>query len=99
MPSPRADIAIRLGSALIPLLLTPVLVWLVAEGYLSLGSGEKDLLIAVPWLVWALAFMVVALLAWYRRLSLSRALVLAAIGATGVLGVAGAALFWWTARG
>ena len=50
-------VLIRLLTLLLPLALTPLLVFLLADGYINLGGGEKDVLMALPWLLWALLFL------------------------------------------
>ncbi|OUS09709.1 hypothetical protein A9Q90_02980 [Gammaproteobacteria bacterium 54_18_T64] len=42
--------------ALLPLLLTPVFAFLLAQGLLNLGAGEKDMLWAWVWALWSLIF-------------------------------------------
>jgi hypothetical protein len=41
-----------------PLLLTPVLFYVLAEGVLNLGGGEKDILWIFPWLIWSIIFAI-----------------------------------------
>ena len=48
--------------AAVPLLIAPVLFFLLAEGWLNVGGGEKDILIAFPYALWALIFFVVSLI-------------------------------------
>ena len=47
--------------AAIPLLLTPVLFFMLADGWINLGGGEKDIVVTLPWLLWALIFFITAL--------------------------------------
>ncbi len=47
--------------AALPLLATPLLVFALAEGWLGFGGGEKDVLLALPWLIWALIFFTASL--------------------------------------
>ena len=44
--------------ATLPLLLTPVLFYVLAEGVLNLGGGEKDIILVLPWLVWSTIFAI-----------------------------------------
>lgn len=44
-----------------PMLITPGLFLALAEGWLDLGGGEKDILLALPYFLWALIFFVVSL--------------------------------------
>lgn len=41
----------RLVTALLPLALTPLLMFAIADGYLNFGSGEKDLFMLLPWML------------------------------------------------
>ena len=94
---------LRLLIAFSPLAATPGLVHVLAEGYLDLGGGEKDLVLVVPWLLGSLLFAGGSLVAWGRGEPLSRstfvsvlgalaglllaALALAAVGRLGVAGI------------
>ncbi|MDH3638682.1 MAG: hypothetical protein OES09_09490 [Gammaproteobacteria bacterium] len=42
--------------ALTPVLMTPLLVVVLAEGILDFGGGEKDIILALPWFVWSSIF-------------------------------------------
>ena len=67
--------ASRLGHillALVPVLVTPALVFAVAEGWLNFGGGEKDLVLAIPYVVWALVFAGVYIVLILKRWSLRR---------------------------
>lgn len=75
----------RLGLGLLPLALTPVMGFLLAEGYVNLGAGCKDLLALIPWLIWALAFFICSMFLWRKGASLLRAALYAAAGATGIM--------------
>lgn len=44
--------------AAIPAAATPLLVFAVAEGWMNFGGGEKDLLLAIPYVLWATIFFV-----------------------------------------
>ncbi len=58
--------------AALPLLLTPVLFFMLAEGWLNLGGGEKDILITLPWLIWSLIFFITALVLIVKGWALRR---------------------------
>ena len=60
------DTAIRLLLLLSPLLLTPVLLHLIAYGYLNFGGGEKDLVLLLPWLLWSLLYGLAFAVLWKR---------------------------------
>jgi hypothetical protein len=58
----------------IPLLLTPLWVFLIAEGIVTLGGGDKDLLVLIPYLFWSLLYLVSGIIFWkhsLRRMILS----------------------------
>ena len=76
---------LRLILCLFPLLATPLLALLIAEGYLDFGGGEKDLLLLLPWILWSLAFLVFSAVFWRRRVPVGRGLLLATGAATGVM--------------
>lgn len=48
--------------AAVPLCLSPILFFATAEGWLNFGGGEKDLLLILPYLIWALVFFLTALI-------------------------------------
>lgn len=81
---------LRLATALAPLLLAPLLLYLIAAGRLSLGGGEKDLVWLLPWTLWSLLFAMSSLVLWWRGWTAVRATVWSA--AIGVAGVVAAAL-------
>lgn len=71
--------------ALIPLLLTPALIYVLAEGVLDFGGGEKDILLALPWLIWSVVFAICSFVLIYRRRSLGKWALWSALIATTVL--------------
>jgi hypothetical protein len=83
--------AFRFALALLPLALTPALLSLLAEGHLSLGAGEKDLVVLFPWILWSFLFAVSSLVSWRRGRPVGPSTVRAAgVGLAGV--VLGAAI-------
>lgn len=46
--------------ALVPLALTPLWVGLLGAGWIDLGGGDKDVLLALPWAAGSLVFAVCA---------------------------------------
>lgn len=71
--------------ALIPLLLTPLLVLALAEGVVDFGGGEKDVLLALPWLVWSMVFALCAFVLIYHGWAIARWAPRSAIVATAVV--------------
>lgn|GEM_PF-958522 len=81
------NITARLLVAVAPFLLTFLFAWLVS-GPLSLGGGEKDILLAIPLLLWSLLFLCCYLVLWWRRFTLSHSITVAAGFATALIVVA-----------
>jgi hypothetical protein len=79
----------------LPLLLTPVWGYLIADGYLNFGAGEKDLFLLVPWMVWALLYLVIFIGAWTKRKNMKIALLYSVVGATGILVLVWMVFFIW----
>lgn len=79
------NLLIKLLLAVAPFLLSLVIVWLVAEGYVDLGRGDKDILIGLPLLAWSFLYLCAYVVLWWRGASLGRSLALSAGGATGFL--------------
>jgi hypothetical protein len=79
-----------------PLALSPLLLFLIADGYLNFGGGEKDIILMLPWVLWSLVYAIVFAVCWGRKLPLRRGLSYAAGGATVLLVVAWAGLLVWT---
>jgi hypothetical protein len=58
--------------AAVPMLITPGLIYMLAEGWFDFGGGEKDILLALPYFLWAFIFFVVALVLIIKNWSLQR---------------------------
>jgi hypothetical protein len=78
---------VRMLVALTPLAASLAFAWLLM-GSLSLGGGEKDVLLSVPPLLWSLVFFLVCLAQWWRRVPLKPTVAWAAGIATAVVVVA-----------
>ena len=76
MIKPRFNFRHQLVAA-IPLLLTPVIIVVLAEGILDFGGGEKDIVLALPYFIWALIFLIAATVLVVKRWPLGRWLKLA----------------------
>lgn len=72
----------RLLAAVLPLLLVCVAVWLLMEGHVSLGAGDKDILLVLPLLGWSLAFLLAYALCWILGIGPVRSALHAAIVST-----------------
>ena len=71
--------------ASVPLLVTPVLIYGLAEGILDFGGGEKDILLALPWLIWSVVFALCSFILIYHRWAIGRWVLRSALISTGVL--------------
>ena len=71
--------------ALIPFLLTPALIYGLAEGVLNFGGGEKDIILALPWLIWSVLFAICSFVLIYHRWGTARWILRSAVIATMVL--------------
>jgi hypothetical protein len=49
-----------------PLLATPLIAFLIAENYLSFGTGDKDIFILVPWAAWSFLFIFTGSYFWKK---------------------------------
>ncbi len=86
---------LRLILSIVPLALTTPLGYLIAEGYLNFGGGEKDLFLLIPWMVWSVVYFVLFLIFWRRKLSIQKGCGYAAGGATGALGLIYVVMLIW----
>jgi hypothetical protein len=82
------SVAFRLLLAIAPLLLTVLFGWLVMDAYLNFGSGERDIFLIVPPLIWSLVYLCCYLVLWWRRSAIGRLVGLSAGVATGVVLIA-----------
>ena len=87
------SILFKLLLAVAPFLLTALFGWLVMDGHLNFGGGEKDVFLLVPLLLWSLAYLCSFLALWWRRSALGRSIVWSAGLATGFVVVAFFILF------
>jgi len=58
--------------AFLPLALAPVFFFALAEGWINLGGGEKDILIVLPYTLWALIFFVSSVILIIKRRTLKQ---------------------------
>jgi len=83
---------LRLVVSLLPLALTPLLGYLLAQGSINLGGGEKDILVLLPWMAWSLFFAVSSWVFWRRGYSIRGASGRAALVALAGLAILGVTL-------
>lgn len=88
-------ILLHLALSILPLALTPLLGFLIADGYLNFGGGEKDLLLLIPWILWSLLYLIFFLASWWRKTCITRGLAYSVGGATGVLAIVYVILLVW----
>ena len=69
--------------ALGPLLLTPLLGFLLAEGVLNLGGGEKDVIWVFFWGAWSMLFAIASMVLIWRSWPMSKWVIRAGLVATG----------------
>lgn len=84
---------LKLLLAVAPLLLSMLFGWLVMDGRLNFGDGDKEVLLAAPLLFWSLAYLCCYVTLWWRRSTLGRTLALSASIDTGFLVLAWLDLF------
>jgi hypothetical protein len=60
----------HIALAALPLALTPLFFFALAEGWIDAGGGEKDIFLALPYAVWSLVFLVSAVVLIVKRWSL-----------------------------
>ena len=80
------QVVVRIALSVLPLALTPVLGHLLAQGYINLGGGEKDIIVLVPWLLWSLLFAISSWVLWRRGFP-----IVASLWRSALIGVAGLA--------
>lgn len=85
----------KLILCLLPLLLTPIWGYFIAEGYLNFGGGEKDLFLLLPWLVWSVIYLIFFIILWIKRKHIKFIALFSLTGATGVLAFVWFILFIW----
>lgn len=71
--------------ALAPLLTTPALLYVLSGDYVDFGGGEKDIVLALAWLIWSVTFLMCSLLLIYYRWNIRRWVILSALIATTLL--------------
>jgi hypothetical protein len=92
-------IVLRLLVLVLPFVLTIAFGALIAEGLISLGSGEKDLFLTLPLLLWSLIYAICYVALWWRGAAPGRTLARAALYATVCLIVAWVALAIYASLG
>ena len=52
---------------LIPVIVIPLIGFLIAEDYLSLGAGDKDIAMLIPLVIWVVLFLVFGFFQWKKQ--------------------------------
>ena len=86
-------VASRLLIAVGPLLASLLFGWLVMEGHLNFGSGEKDIFLTVPLLLWSGIFLLSELTLWLQGFAVGRSVAVSGGLATGLTALAWVVLF------
>jgi hypothetical protein len=71
--------------SLLPLLLTPAIAAVLAGDFLHLGGGEKDVLWAFFWAIWAVIFFVSSIILIVRKWDVKKWMNRSAVVATSLL--------------
>ncbi len=79
--------------AAIPIGFIPALIFALAEGWLDFGGGEKDILLALPYSIWALIFFLAAAVFIIRRSTRRRWIAKSVLIATITLVIAGVVVY------
>jgi hypothetical protein len=85
----------KLGLCLLPLAVTPLLGFLIAEDYLNFGGGDKDIVLLIPWLLWSVLYGVAFVVCWIKNLPLKRAVLYSTSSATVFLLLTWVVLLVW----
>lgn len=75
----------RLGVAFLPLLIAVLAAWAVAAGPVSLGGGEKDIILVFPAGIWSVFYAMASIVYWRRGASLATASKRSALFSTALL--------------
>jgi hypothetical protein len=89
----------KLVLCLLPLALVPGLLFSLAEGWINLGGGEKDIILVFPAAAWALLYACGFAVMWARKASARSCLWCGALVATMPLVVAWVGLLTWSLLG
>lgn len=79
--------------AAMPLLLSPALLFALAEGWFDFGGGEKDILLVFPYFIWALVFFLCGVILIVKHWPLGRWMKRSAAVSTVFIVILGAAAY------
>jgi hypothetical protein len=77
------------------MILTPIWAYLISDGYLDFGGGEKDLFLLIPWIVWSLIYLLIFIVVWIKQKKIKYIVIYSVSGASGILAFAWVILFLW----
>jgi hypothetical protein len=86
----------RLALCLLPLALVPPVFFSLAEGWISLGGGEKDIILVFPVALWALIYAMAFAVMWMRHSGTRRCVGFAMVIATLPLALGWVGLLIWS---
>jgi hypothetical protein len=78
----------------IPLLISPVLLFMLAESWLDFGGGEKDIVLIFPYFIWALIFFLSAIVLIIRYWPLRQWLIRSAAISTVIIVILAVSAYW-----
>lgn len=71
--------------AALPLALSPLVLFALAEGWVDLGGGEKDIVLAFPYALWALVFSFASIVLILKRWPILRWITRAGVVSAGLM--------------
>lgn len=85
--------ALRISIAVVPLLASLGFGWMVMEGNIDLGGGDKDVLLVAVLLLWSGIFFLSKLTLWLQGFALGQSVSVSAGISTGLTALAWVVLF------
>ena len=85
---------LHIGVAIIPVALTPALIYALAEGWIDLGGGEKDIIAAFPYFILTFTFLVVSIILILKRWRLREWMLRSSVVSISILICLGVAAYW-----
>ena len=86
----------KLALCLLPMALVPLTFFALAEGYVNLGGGEKDIILILPLGIWSILYAIAFAVTWARRRSTRESLKRGVLVATIAVVISWAGLLAWS---
>lgn len=86
-------LALRISVTVVPLLASLGFGWMVMEGHLDLGGGDKDILFVAVLLLWSSIFLLSKLTLWLQGFAFGQSVSVSAGISTGLTALAWVVLF------